>query len=55
MDFIPFQSLKKNLKKEYFGLKNIKVAVLGDSATQMYVQAIKGYGYEEGKVKRGFV
>lgn len=48
MDFIPFQSLKKNLKKEYFGLKNIKVAVLGDSATQMYVQAIKGYGYEEG-------
>jgi FkbH-like protein len=43
-----FQSLKKNLKKDFSSLKIIKIAVLGDSATQMYVQAIKGYGYELG-------
>ncbi len=48
MTQVTFQSLKKNLKKDSSGLKKIKAAVLGDSATQMYVQAIKGYGYETG-------
>ncbi len=48
MELITFQSLKKNLKKDFSALKTIKIAVLGDSATQMYVQAIKGYGYEVG-------
>ena len=51
MDFLnltTFQDLKKNLKKDFAGHKNIKLAVLGDSATQMYVQAIKGYGFKEG-------
>ena len=48
MEHITFQALKKNLKKDFSALKTIKVAVLGDSATQMYVQAIKGYGYELG-------
>lgn len=42
-----FTSLKKNLKKDFSGFKTIKVAVLGDSATQLLVQAIRGYGYEE--------
>jgi FkbH-like protein len=46
MDFLTFQDLKKNLKKDFSGHKNIKLAVLGDSATQIYVQALKGYGYE---------
>lgn len=41
-----FQSLKKNLRKDFNTFEVIKIAVLGDSATQMYVQAIKGYGYE---------
>ena len=41
-----FQSLKKNLKKDFSSFKTVKLAVLGDSATQLYVQAIKGYGYE---------
>ncbi len=48
MENITFQTLKKNLKKDFSSLKVIKMAVLGDSATQMFVQAIKGYGYEVG-------
>ena len=48
MNFLTFQDLKKNLKKDFTGHKSIKLAVLGDSATQLYVQAIKGYGYEAG-------
>jgi FkbH-like protein len=42
-----FAELKKNIKKDFTGFKNIKIAILGDSATQLLVQAIKGYGYEE--------
>jgi len=45
---LDFTSLKKNLKKDFTNLKTIKIAVLGDSATQLIVQAIRGYGYEEG-------
>ncbi len=43
-----FSQLKKNLKKDFYGLKAIKVAVLGDSATQFLVQALRGEGYEKG-------
>jgi FkbH-like protein len=43
-----FNDLKKNLKKDYSKLKKVKVAVLGDSATQLLVQAVRGYGYEVG-------
>ncbi len=42
-----FSELKKNLKKDFTGLPKLKVAVLGDSATQLLVQAIRGAGYEE--------
>lgn len=45
MDFI---QLKKNLKKDFSKLKNIKVAVLGDNATQFLVQAIRATGYDYG-------
>jgi FkbH-like protein len=41
-----FYDLKTNLKKDYSNLKKIKVALLGDSATQLLVKALKGYGYE---------
>ncbi len=41
-----FNQLKKNLKKDYSSFKTIKLAVLGDSATQLLVQAIRAYGYE---------
>ena len=43
-----FQELKKNLKKDYTGLKTIKVALLGDSATQFLAMAIKASGYNAG-------
>ena len=41
-----FNALKKNLKKNVTGLKYVKLAVLGDSATQFVVQAIRGMGIE---------
>ncbi len=41
-----FNHLKKNLKKDYTGLKKIKVSLLSDTASQLLVQAIRGYGYE---------
>ena len=43
-----FQELKKNLKKDFTGLKTIKVALLGDSATQFIAMAIKASGYDAG-------
>ena len=43
-----FSQLKKNLKKDFSGLKKIKVAVLGDTATQFLVQALGGMGFERG-------
>lgn len=48
MEQFSFQALKKNHKKDFSSFKKIKIAVLGDFATQMYVQAFKGYGYEVG-------
>ena len=41
-----FSELKKNLKKDCSDLKSIKIAILGDSATQLLHQAIKGTGIE---------
>lgn len=41
-----FQELKKNLKKDRTGLAQMKVAVLGDCATQLLVQALRGAAYE---------
>jgi predicted enzyme involved in methoxymalonyl-ACP biosynthesis len=43
-----FSALKKNLKKSFSNLATVKVALLGDSATQFLGQAIRGMGYEEG-------
>lgn len=43
-----FLELKKNLKKDFCGLKKSKIALLGDSATQHLTQAIRGYGFELG-------
>ncbi|MDX2171908.1 MAG: HAD-IIIC family phosphatase [Bacteroidota bacterium] len=43
-----FNALKKNLKKDFSGLKNIRIALIGDSATQFLNLALKGYGFEEG-------
>jgi len=43
---LDFAQLKRKLKSPVEGLKPIKLAVLGDSATQFIVQAIKGMGIE---------
>jgi len=43
-----FFQLKKNLKKDFSGLKKIKIAVLGDTSTQFLVQAIRGLGFDLG-------
>tara|TARA_B110000211_G_scaffold194099_1_gene222132 strand:- start:3991 stop:5721 length:1731 start_codon:yes stop_codon:yes gene_type:complete len=43
-----FKELKKNLKKDSKALTNIKVALLGDSATQFLAIALKGIGVEKG-------
>ena len=41
-----FKELKKNLKKNFTSLPTIKVALLGDTATQFLAMAIKGQGIE---------
>lgn len=40
-----FNELKKNLKKDFAGLKQLKLAILGDSATQFLAKSIRGAGY----------
>lgn len=41
-----FNSLKKNLKKDTSAFQKVKIALLGDSATQFLNTAIRGYGIE---------
>lgn len=43
-----FNSLKKNLKKEFSPKHQLKMAILGDTATQFLSTAIVGYAVEEG-------
>jgi len=45
---ISFKELKRNLKKEITGYPVIKVALVGDTATQFLATAIKGMGIERG-------
>jgi len=48
MNVLDFNKLRKNLKKDFSNHKKLRVAVLGDSATQLYSWAIRGYGFEVG-------
>jgi len=41
-----FNELKKNLKKDFSFFKQLKLVLLGDSATQFLAQSIRGAGYE---------
>ncbi|BAP29246.1 FkbH domain-containing protein [Chryseobacterium sp. StRB126] len=43
-----FSELKKELRKDSEGLKNVKVALLGDTATQLLNVALKGTAISEG-------
>ena len=42
-----FNELKKNIKKDFTGLEPLKLALLGDSATQFLAQALRGAGYNQ--------
>ena len=42
------QKLRKNLRQDFSGLRGLRLALLGDSSTQLLHQAIRGYGYEVG-------
>lgn len=44
---LTFNVLKKYLKKDFTGLKKIKIAILADSASQFTNQALRAYGYLE--------
>jgi len=43
-----FSQLKRNLKKDYSQLIPVKVALLGDTATQFLQQALRGAGFDYG-------
>jgi FkbH-like protein len=43
-----FSQLRKNLKADFSKLKTVKVALLGDSATQFLAEALRGSGYDRG-------
>jgi FkbH-like protein len=44
----PFSELKKNLKNDCSGLKTIRVALLGDTPTQLLAIALRGAAYDGG-------
>jgi FkbH-like protein len=43
-----FIELRQNLKKDFSQLKKIKLAILGDTATQFLHQALRGAGFDYG-------
>jgi len=43
-----FAALKKNLKKDFTGLQTVKLALLGDSATQLLSQALRAAAWDSG-------
>lgn len=45
MIHLNFSNLKKNTRRDITGLKKIRVAVLADTASQLFCTALKGYGY----------
>lgn len=44
----PFKTLKRNSQKDNSSLPLLRVALMGDSATQLLATAIKGAAYEKG-------
>lgn len=45
---LDFTTLKKNLKKDVSAFPKVRIAVLGDFSTQLFVQALRGWGIERG-------
>lgn len=46
MEVLDFKQLKKNIKKDRTGFKNVSVSLLGNHATQFLAKGIEGYGVE---------
>ena len=46
-NILTFRELKKNIKKPKDGFASIKVAILGDTSTQLLNTAIAGFGVEK--------
>ena len=46
---LSYNTLKKNLKKDFSGLPVIRLAVLADSAPQLLAAAVRAWGYEAGR------
>ncbi len=42
-----FVTIKKNLTKDYKGFKRVKMALLGDSATQLFKMALRGQAFDD--------
>ena len=48
MSGMSFQSLKKNLSRDFAGLCPLRLALLGDAPTQLLAQAVRGLGWAQG-------
>jgi FkbH-like protein len=44
---VDFKRINFNLKKDFTGLRKLKVAILADSSTQYLAQSIRGVGYDK--------
>lgn len=42
-----YNKILKNIKKDFTGMKKIRVAIMGDIATQFFIKLLKGLGYEK--------
>lgn len=49
-----FARLKRNLKRDYSAFPPVRLAILGDSPTQLLHQALRGHGFEVGLEYRIF-
>lgn len=45
---IQYKELKKNLKKDLGGFPEVKISLVGDTATQFLATSIRGMGVERG-------
>ena len=45
---VQYKELKKNLKRDLSGFPEVKISLVGDTATQLLATAIRGMGVERG-------
>lgn len=43
---LSFNQLKKNLRKDFSGFKEVRLALMSDTSSQLLNQALRGYGHE---------